>query len=95
MLVAEKEHERDRIVEFVHLFEIGHLIEVANVEDGEVFDSVGDSWRLLAILLKTGRRFDIFAEDGDTYCKGPHPGACSRHPSLDQSGSRLGALLRT
>lgn len=26
VFVAEEKHERDRVVEFVHLFEIGHLI---------------------------------------------------------------------
>lgn len=43
MLIAEKEHERDRIVELVHLFEIGHLVQVADVENREVLHSVGDS----------------------------------------------------
>lgn len=43
MLVAEEEHQRHRVVELVHLLEVGDLVQVADVEDGEVFDPVGDS----------------------------------------------------
>ena len=42
VLVAEEEHEGDGIVEFVHLLEVGDLVEVADVDDGEVLDAVGD-----------------------------------------------------
>lgn len=42
MLVPEKEHERERIIELVHLLEIRHLIQIAHVEHGEVLDSIGD-----------------------------------------------------
>ncbi len=42
MLVAEEEHEGDGVVELVHLLEVGHLVEVADVDDGEVLDAVGD-----------------------------------------------------
>lgn len=42
VFVAEEEHQGDRIVEFVHLFEVGYLIKIANIDDGEVFDSVGN-----------------------------------------------------
>lgn len=42
MLVSEEEHQGDRIVEFVHLLEVGDLIEVADINDGEILDSVGD-----------------------------------------------------
>ena len=44
MLVAEKEHERHRIVKLVHLLEIRHLIEIADVEHGKVLDTVGDPY---------------------------------------------------
>ena len=40
VFVAEEEHDGDRIVEFVHLLEVGHLIEVADIYDGEVLDPV-------------------------------------------------------
>jgi len=42
VLVSEEEHECNRIVEFVHLFEVGNLIEIANVDYSEVFDLVSD-----------------------------------------------------
>ena len=41
MLIAEEEHKRNRVIEFVHLLEVGHLIQIADVEDGEVFNAVG------------------------------------------------------
>lgn len=43
VLVAEEEHERHAVVEFVHLLEVGHLVEIADVDDGEVLDAVGDA----------------------------------------------------
>lgn len=39
MLVAEEKHERHRVVKLVHLLEIGHLVEIADVDDGEVLDT--------------------------------------------------------
>lgn len=46
MFVSEEEHERHWVVEFVHLLEVRHLIEIAHVENCKVFDSVGDSFFL-------------------------------------------------
>jgi hypothetical protein len=43
VFVSEEEHEGDGIVEFVHLFEVGYLIEIADVNDGEVLDTVGNA----------------------------------------------------
>jgi hypothetical protein len=43
VLVAEEEHDSHRIVELVHLLEVGYLIEIADVDDGEVLDAVGDA----------------------------------------------------
>lgn len=43
VLVAEEEHEGDGIIEFIHLLKIGNLVEVADVDDGEVLNTVGDS----------------------------------------------------
>ena len=40
MLVAKEEHQCHRVVQLVHLFEVRHLVEVADVHDGEVLDSV-------------------------------------------------------
>ena len=42
MLIAEEEHQRHRIVEFVHLLEVGYLVQIADVEDGEILHAVGD-----------------------------------------------------
>lgn len=36
MLVAPEEHDGAGVVEFVHLVEVGHLVDVADVDDGEV-----------------------------------------------------------
>ena len=44
MLVAEEEHERHRIVELVHLLEVRNLIEIADVEHGEILDTVRDPY---------------------------------------------------
>lgn len=57
MFVSEEEHERYWVVEFVHLLEVGHLIEIAYVEDCKVFDSVGDSF------LVEERRRGVSLED--------------------------------
>ena len=42
MLIPEEKHDRARVVEFVHGFEVGDLVQVADVQGGEVLDSVGD-----------------------------------------------------
>lgn len=42
VLVSEEEHEGARVVEFVHLVEVGDLVDVAEVYNGEVADLVGD-----------------------------------------------------
>lgn len=44
VLVSEEEHQGHRVVEFVHLFEIGHLVQVADVDNGKIFDAVGNSY---------------------------------------------------
>jgi hypothetical protein len=48
VLVAEEEHEGDRVVEFIHLFKVGNLIQVADVDDCEVLDTIGDTFESLA-----------------------------------------------
>ena len=42
MLVAEEEHQRDGVVQLVHLLEVRHLVQVADVQHREVLDPVGD-----------------------------------------------------
>ena len=43
MFIPEEKHDGHGVVEFVHLLEVGHLVEVAEVDDGEVFDALGDA----------------------------------------------------
>ena len=43
MFVAEEEHEGNGIVKFIHLFKVGNLIEIADVDDGEILDPIGDT----------------------------------------------------
>jgi hypothetical protein len=42
MLIAEEEHDRHGIVEFVHGLEVRHLVQVAEIDGREVLDTVGD-----------------------------------------------------
>ena len=43
MFIPEEKHQCHGIVEFIHLLEVGYLVKVAYVNDGEIFDSVGDA----------------------------------------------------
>ena len=43
VLVAEEEHKRDGIVKFVHLFEVRNLVEVANINNGEILNTVSNA----------------------------------------------------
>lgn len=43
MFIAEEEHYCHRVIEFVHLNEIWHLIDIAKVDDGKILDAIGDS----------------------------------------------------
>lgn len=42
VLVPKEEHDGARVVEFVHLLEVGHLVEIADVDDGKVPDAIRD-----------------------------------------------------
>lgn len=50
MLVAEEEHDGAGVVEFVHLVKVGDLVDVADVDDGEGLDLVGDLVEDLVLL---------------------------------------------
>jgi hypothetical protein len=41
MFIPEEKHDGTRVVEFVHLVEIGDFIDVDEVEDGKVFAFIG------------------------------------------------------
>lgn len=51
MLIAVEEHDRHRIVELVHRVEIRDLVDVAEVDDGEICAEQ----RLAVVLLDDGR----------------------------------------
>jgi hypothetical protein len=42
MFVSEKEHDRDRIVQLVHLVEIGNFIDIDEIKDCKVLAYFGD-----------------------------------------------------
>lgn len=46
MFIPEEEHDCAWVVEFVHLIEVGHFFDVADVDDSEVFDAVGNFWEV-------------------------------------------------
>lgn len=54
MLVPEEEHDCHGIVELVHLLEVGDLVEIADVDDGEVFDFIGDTVEDLVLAHAVG-----------------------------------------
>ena len=54
MFVPEKEHECHRVVELVHLLEVGNLIQIANIEHGKILDTVGDPYAALVTRRYTG-----------------------------------------
>ena len=43
VFVAEEEHQSHGIPELVHLLEVGNLVEIADIDYGEVFDTVGNT----------------------------------------------------
>lgn len=56
MFIAEEEHDCAGVVQLVHLVEVGHFFDVADVDDGEVFDFVGDFWGRIS---KKGMRWEV------------------------------------
>lgn len=89
MLVSEEEHESYRVVQLVHLLEIWYLIEVTNIDDGEVLDTVSDSFRAVSVL---GSRLTTEERTNDIEL---HPDAYSPGRSRAQTESPQAALLRT
>lgn len=68
VFIAVEEHDRHRIVEFVHGVEIGDLVDVAQVDDSEVCGTVCVSgW-----LLPHGK--DTHSLPALQSCRGLHPG---------------------
>lgn len=67
MLVAEEEHQRHAVVEFVHLLEVRYLVEIADVDDGEVLDSVGDAVEHFILAHAVGVPVAAKADDYETF----------------------------
>ena len=44
MLIPEEEHDGYRVIQLVHLIEIGNLINVTQVDDGEIFDLISNTY---------------------------------------------------
>ena len=63
MLIAEEEHEGDRIVEFVHLLEVFYFVDVANIDDGEVLHNIGDLVEHLILTHAVGLGLTTEAND--------------------------------
>lgn len=42
VFISKEEHDGARVVELVHLLEIGHLVQIAEVNYGKVLDTVGN-----------------------------------------------------
>ena len=55
MLVAKEEHERDGVVELVHLLEVWHLIDVADVDYCKIFYAVRDTYKALPAAASAKR----------------------------------------
>ena len=53
VFVAEEEHDGHRVVELVHLVEVGNLVDIAEVDDGKVFDLVGDAWEGVSRITRS------------------------------------------
>lgn len=50
----EKEHDGARIVQLVHCVEVGHAVDIADVNDSEVFDALGDLVENLVLAHAVG-----------------------------------------
>lgn len=54
MFIPKEEHDGARVVEFVHLLEVGHLVQIAEVDDGKVLDAIGDFVEHLVLAHAVG-----------------------------------------
>jgi hypothetical protein len=65
MFIPEKEHDRTRIVKFLHLVEVEDFIDVDQVENGKVFAFIGDS--IKDLVLFHAFFIPVAAETDDNY----------------------------
>jgi hypothetical protein len=54
VLVAEEPHDGAGVVQLVHLVEVGHLVNVAQVDDAEILDALGDLVQHLVLSHAVG-----------------------------------------
>ena len=50
VLIPEEEHKGHWVVQLVHLFEVGYLIKVANIDDGKILDTICDTCAVKSTL---------------------------------------------
>jgi hypothetical protein len=65
VLVAEEEHDGARVVELIHLVEVGDLVNVADVHDREALDLVSDLVEHLVLLHAGGVPVAAEADDDE------------------------------
>lgn len=70
MLVSEEEHERHRVIQFVHLVEIFDLFQIANVDDCEVLDTVCDTVENFVLAHAVGVPVFTESDDDETFVFG-------------------------
>jgi len=63
MLVPKEKHNRYRVVQFIHLLEVGDLVEIAHIDDGKVLDSIGDA--IQDLVLSHALRVPVTTEADD------------------------------
>lgn len=91
MFIPEEEHDCNSIVQLVHLVEIGHFVYIAEIDDGEVFDLVGDACcvheTLISFSLPTTLHYTTLHGSGAvTHDRESHPVSYNQGPNLDRSG---------
>ena len=43
MFIPKKKHQRNRIIQLIHLLEIRHLIQITDIKHRKILNPVGDS----------------------------------------------------
>ena len=66
VFVSEEEHEGARVVEFVHLVEVGDRVDVAEVDDSKVANLVGDLVENFVLAHAVGVPVTAEADDDET-----------------------------
>lgn len=94
MLVAEKEHDRARVIQLVHGVEVGDFCQVHKVNDRKVLQLICSCGQNLQAAVKCHGNKKVFFElsvacscSVSMKCSVlPHPSAYMSDPNHDQSG---------